>query len=96
MARPAHRPPVGSSPRLGEIASNRDANPAPGKPGAGPFWSRKSNEAPRRGATKGQGAPKAKEIQVNHELRRKAIRRFSDAILWAMVGIPFLIIVLDR
>ena len=39
---------------------------------------------------------KTKEIQMNHELRRKAIRRLGDAILWAMVGIPFLIIVLDR
>ena len=36
------------------------------------------------------------EIQVNHELRRKAIRRFGDAILWAFALIPFLIVVLDR
>ena len=45
---------------------------------------------------RGKARRKRKEIQVNHELRRKAIRRFSDAILWAFVLIPILIVVLDR
>ena len=33
---------------------------------------------------------------MSHELRRKAIRRLGDAILWAFALIPFLVVVLDR
>jgi hypothetical protein len=35
-------------------------------------------------------------VNHGHELRRKALRRLGDAILWAMAGIPFLVVVLDR
>jgi hypothetical protein len=35
-------------------------------------------------------------VNHGHELRRKALRRLGDAILWAFALIPFLVVVLDR